>query len=117
MDKDQFVPIRVVANFNQVKRLTEDFNLIVEVLRDSENVQVDSTGEKVRPTSQRSTLILREIPETTPLEEVQGLFSGENCPKFSSCDYAANNSWYVNFDNQDDAEKVSRARPNSSQNL
>jgi hypothetical protein len=33
MDKDQFVPIRVVANFNQVKRLTEDFNLIVEVLR------------------------------------------------------------------------------------
>jgi la-related protein 4 len=71
-------------------------------------VQVDSTGEKVRPTSQRSTLILREIPETTPLEEVQGLFSGENCPKFSSCDYAANNSWYVNFDNQDDAEKAFR---------
>ena len=33
MDKDQFVPIRVVANFNQVKRLTEDFDLIVEVLR------------------------------------------------------------------------------------
>ena len=37
---------------------------------DSENVQVDSTGEKVRPTSQRSTLILREIPQATPLEAI-----------------------------------------------
>jgi hypothetical protein len=78
MDKDQFVPIRVVANFNQVKRLTEDFNLIVEVLRDSENVQVDSTGEKVRPTSQRSTLILREIPETTPLEAISLVLTGNS---------------------------------------
>ncbi|XP_062518791.1 la-related protein 4-like isoform X2 [Corticium candelabrum] len=108
MDKDQFVPIRVVANFNQVKRLTEDFGLIVEVLKDSDNVQVDSSGEKVRPNSQRSTLILREIPQATPLEDVQALFSGENCPKFSSCDYAANDSWYVNFENQHDAEKAFR---------
>ncbi|VDP02615.1 unnamed protein product [Soboliphyme baturini] len=33
MDNDQYVPIRIVANFNMVKKLTNDINLIVEVLR------------------------------------------------------------------------------------
>ena len=41
MDKDQFVPIRVVANFNQVKRLTEDFGLIVEVLKGWNTLQYE----------------------------------------------------------------------------
>ena len=43
-------------------------SLFVHALLDSDNVQVDSSGEKVRPNSQRSTLILREIPQATPLE-------------------------------------------------
>lgn len=33
MDNDQYVPIWTVANFNQVKKLTKDINLITEVLR------------------------------------------------------------------------------------
>lgn len=33
MDSDQYVPIWTVANFNQIKKLTKDLNLIVEVLR------------------------------------------------------------------------------------
>lgn len=33
MDNDQYVPIWTVANFNQVKKLTNDINLITEVLR------------------------------------------------------------------------------------
>lgn len=31
-------------------------------------VQVDETGEKVRPNHKRCIIILREIPETTPIE-------------------------------------------------
>eukprot|EP00118_Oscarella_pearsei_P015382 m.138689 g.138689 ORF g.138689 m.138689 type:complete len:724 (+) comp38255_c0_seq1:326-2497(+) len=108
MDKDQYVPIKVIVGFNQVKKLTADFELVVDVLRESENVQVDVLGEKVRPNSQRSSLMLREIPQSTPIEDVEGLFSGPNCPKFSSCSYAANDSWYVNFDTQEDAEKAFR---------
>lgn len=33
MDNDQYVPIWTVANFNQVKKLTNDIKLITEVLR------------------------------------------------------------------------------------
>jgi len=108
MDNDQYVPIWTVANFNQVKKLTKDIKLITEVLRESPNVQVDEEGQKVRPSHKRCIVILREIPDSTPLEEVKGLFSGKNCPKLISCEFAHNNSWYVTFENDEDAQKAYR---------
>lgn len=33
MDNDQYVPIRIVSSFPKVKRLTNDYNLVVKVLR------------------------------------------------------------------------------------
>lgn len=74
MDNDQYVPIWTVANFNQVKKLTKDIKLITEVLRESPNVQVDEEGIKVRPNHKRCIVILREIPDSTPIEEVKVSF-------------------------------------------
>ena len=71
MDSDQFVPIGIIANFNQIKELTNDIKLVTQVLRESPNVQVDVEGLKVRPNHTRCTVILREIPDNTPQEEVQ----------------------------------------------
>jgi len=71
MDPDQFVDIATIANFNQVKRLTNDINLVTLVLKESSNVQVDLQGKKVRPNHARSTVILREIPNNTSKEEIE----------------------------------------------
>uniref|UniRef100_A0A673TLY8 La ribonucleoprotein 4 n=1 Tax=Suricata suricatta TaxID=37032 RepID=A0A673TLY8_SURSU len=68
MDSDQFIPIWTVANMEEIKKLTTDPDLILEVLRSSPMVQVDEKGEKVRPSHKRCIVILREIPETTPIE-------------------------------------------------
>ncbi|XP_018323017.1 la-related protein CG11505 isoform X2 [Agrilus planipennis] len=108
MDNDQYVPIWTVANFNQVKKLTKDIKLITEVLRESPNVQVDEEGVKVRPNHKRCIVILREIPDNTPVEDVKNLFSGENCPRFISCEFAHNNNWYVTFESDDDAQRAYR---------
>ncbi|XP_060535819.1 uncharacterized protein LOC132707861 isoform X2 [Cylas formicarius] len=108
MDNDQYVPIWTVANFNQVKKLTKDIKLITEVLRESPNVQVDEEGVKVRPNHKRCIVILREIPDNTPIEEVKNLFFGENCPRFISCEFAHNSSWYVTFESDEDAQRAYR---------
>lgn len=35
---------------------------------------------------------------------MQNLFSGESCPKFISCEFAHNTSWYVAFESDEDAQ-------------
>jgi la-related protein 4 len=42
------------------------------------------------------------------LQIVKDLFSGENCPRFISCEFAINNSWYITFDSDEDAQRAYR---------
>uniref|UniRef100_A0A3B4ZQ77 La-related protein 4-like n=1 Tax=Stegastes partitus TaxID=144197 RepID=A0A3B4ZQ77_9TELE len=106
MDSDQFVPIWTIASMEGIKVLTTDMDLILDVLRSSPMVQVDEKGEKVRPNHKRCIIILREVPETTPVEEVESLFKNENCPKVISVEFAHNNNWYITFQSDTDAQQV-----------
>lgn len=84
-------------------------------------VQVDDSGKKVKPVGdKRCVLILREIPESTSIQEVESLFisrhsednescqSSLSCPKFVSCEYVHNGIWYVTFESDDDAQRAFR---------
>ncbi|XP_034154955.2 la-related protein 4 [Pangasianodon hypophthalmus] len=108
MDGDQFIPIWTVANMEGVKLLTSDLDLIVEVLKASPMVQVDEKGEKVRPNNKRCIIILREVPESTPVEEVEALFKSEKCPQVISVEFAHNNNWYITFQSDTDAQQAYR---------
>ncbi|XP_036426707.1 la-related protein 4 isoform X2 [Colossoma macropomum] len=106
MDGDQFVPIWTIASMEGIKLLTTDMDLILEVLRASPMVQVDEKGEKVRPNHKRCIIILREVPETTPVEEVEALFKSEKCPQVISVEFAHNNNWYITFQSDTDAQQA-----------
>lgn len=106
MDSDQFVPIWTIASMEGIKALTTDMELILDVLRSSPMVQVDEKGERVRPNHKRCIIILREVPETTPIEEVESLFKNENCPKVISVEFAHNNNWYITFQSDTDAQQA-----------
>uniref|UniRef100_A0A8C7S6I4 La ribonucleoprotein 4Aa n=1 Tax=Oncorhynchus mykiss TaxID=8022 RepID=A0A8C7S6I4_ONCMY len=108
MDSDQFVPIWTIASMESIKALTTDMELILDVLRSSPMVQVDEQGEKVRPDHKRCIIILREVPETTPVEEVEALFKSDDCPKVISVEFAHNNNWYITFQSDTDAQQAHR---------
>ncbi|XP_062397275.1 la ribonucleoprotein 4Aa isoform X4 [Sardina pilchardus] len=108
MDSDQFVPIWTIASMEGIKVLTTDMDLILDVLRSSPMVQVDEKGEKVRPNHKRCIIILREVPESTPVEEVEALFKNDNCPQVISVEFAHNNNWYITFQSDTDAQQAYR---------
>uniref|UniRef100_A0A2K6V6A9 HTH La-type RNA-binding domain-containing protein n=1 Tax=Saimiri boliviensis boliviensis TaxID=39432 RepID=A0A2K6V6A9_SAIBB len=83
MDSDQFIPVWTVANMEEIKF--------------SPMVQVDEKHKKVRPSHKHCIVILKEILEATPVEEVKASFKRENCPKVINCESAHSSNWYITF--------------------
>ncbi|XP_045598119.1 mucin-5AC isoform X5 [Procambarus clarkii] len=106
MDSDQYVPVFILANCSQFKNITKDHSIIVEALKESPFVQLDEENNRVRPNYKRCIVILREIPESTPVDEIESMFKSDECPKVVSCEFVHNSSWYVTFESDEDAQKA-----------
>lgn len=107
MDDEQYVEISIVANFDKIKRLTNDLDLVVRVLRSSTEVTVDETGTKVKPNSKRRIVILRDVPDEINENLILKIFEEEKCPvKLEKCDFAHNQSYYLYFYTDEDAQKA-----------
>lgn len=91
-----------------VKNLTDSQELVTSVLKDCDNVIVDDAGQRVRPniSLQRTTLILRDIPEDVTKEDILDIFADPQARKVKDAKPDIGNIWYVTFETEDDTVKM-----------
>ncbi|KAI8341636.1 hypothetical protein BC941DRAFT_414055 [Chlamydoabsidia padenii] len=108
MDPDLYVPIATIANFKRVLELTSDMDHIVETLRCSSVVTVDDSGTKVKPnvSMQRTTLILRDVPDATKDEIHQFLQDVNSSLPIINIKNEYADMWYITFKSEEDALKM-----------
>ncbi|KAF0973866.1 hypothetical protein FDP41_007253 [Naegleria fowleri] len=101
MNHDLFVPVSVIANFKMIKTLTDDYDLICESVKSSNQVIVDEVNKKLKPNIvlKRNTVIIRDIPQTVPQEQILKLFSPDNQPLTIHSDIG--NTWFTSFETEE----------------
>ncbi|KAK9729055.1 hypothetical protein K7432_000569 [Basidiobolus ranarum] len=108
MSSELYIPISTVADLKSVKSLTTNLDILVEALKESSQVTVDSTGTKVKPnfTVRRNTIILRDISSEVSLEEIRGIFSGDKNPTIQDAHPDVGGTWFITFEMEEDALKM-----------
>ncbi|KAI9258851.1 hypothetical protein BDA99DRAFT_514319 [Phascolomyces articulosus] len=109
MDIDLYVPITTIAQFHRVQHYTTDIHEIIQVLKRSPYVIVDETETRVKPnispSMERTTVILRELPQETTEQEITDLLRELDSPPVKNIKYDFGNIWYIVFESEDDALK------------
>lgn len=103
MDSDHFVDLSVIAEFKMIKQLTSDLEMIISSVKDSDKVVIDEAKKRIKPaaTTERTTLILRNIPSNAAEESVRELLSSVNIPAFLAIRSDVGDNWFVTFETQE----------------
>jgi len=108
MSSDLWVSLKIIADFPKMKAMgATDVQELAKLLsKKSTDLQVNEATLEVRPTK-RSTLMLREVPDSTTESEIQEFFNSlSECPPIHSINPDVQNTWFVTFDTEDGARKA-----------
>lgn len=104
MNAQMYVPLDVIVEFSKVKELTSDVELLVEALASSTicSFNDDKSGIKPNIKTERNTIILREIPSDTTIDQVKTIFDG--CGgTVSNVRSDVGDTWFVTMSNEEEA--------------
>jgi la-related protein 4 len=112
MDAIGYVLLSVIAEFPKLKSLTggykpsttshvADTQVILDAVKTSKKLQLDETQSKIRPAIQRNRLLLRDIPLSTPVDELRAFFGSYGCDGVVSLQPDVLDTWYVVFNDED----------------
>ncbi|ESN92513.1 hypothetical protein HELRODRAFT_181388 [Helobdella robusta] len=103
LDSDQYISLDIVVQLRRISQFTTDVKLIARILEEFPNLQMDASGSKVRLIIPRSTIILRDVPQSTPKQAIEKLFDIDGSAPAVNCEYAGNQNWYINFASEQQA--------------
>ncbi|RLN57303.1 hypothetical protein BBJ29_009537 [Phytophthora kernoviae] len=103
MNSQMYVPVEVIINFSKIKLLTDNTALLVEAVHDSTVCSLNSTKDAIKPNikSERTTIILREIPSSTEPADVEAIFEG--CGDVASVRSDVGDTWFVTMNTESEA--------------
>eukprot|EP00292_Cryptomonas_paramecium_P013218 CAMPEP_0113697578 /NCGR_PEP_ID=MMETSP0038_2-20120614/22213_1 /TAXON_ID=2898 /ORGANISM="Cryptomonas paramecium" /LENGTH=219 /DNA_ID=CAMNT_0000620607 /DNA_START=162 /DNA_END=818 /DNA_ORIENTATION=+ /assembly_acc=CAM_ASM_000170 len=106
MDKDHFVDLSVVAEFNKIKQLTSDLDLVLASIKDSDKIVIDEAKRRIKPTTifLRTTLIIRNIPSDADRDAVETFLVNGKVPKIVNLRADVGNNWFANFETEEAAK-------------
>lgn len=101
MSSEGYVPISVIAEFKRVKDLTKDLQFLTQQMRECRGLFVDESGQNVRASqpkkAQRTTLMLRDIPNDTPVEQIKEIFNFPECGEIVNYKPQYGDNWFIEF--------------------
>lgn len=103
MDEQNFIPIAIFMDFAKIKELTQSMQDVIDAMKMSSNCVVSPDDTKVKPNmkSERTTIILREIPSDTPESVVRGWVEGHGTIVSLRSDVG--DTWFVSMSTEAEA--------------
>ncbi|KAI9907898.1 hypothetical protein PsorP6_004675 [Peronosclerospora sorghi] len=103
MNSQMYVPVEVIINFSKIKQLTDSTALLVEAVQDSTVCSLNSSKDAIKPNikSERTTIILREIPSSTNPGDVEAIF--KDCGDVVSVRSDVGDTWFVTMSSESEA--------------
>jgi len=100
------ISVNALSNIESIRKQTTDRDLLLEALSESDKFEVDRTYRWVtikKKQRERNVLILREIPSSTPVDEIKAIFAGfTDLPQIEKIRSDIGDNWFITFNNQDD---------------
>lgn len=109
MNPQMYIPIRILINHDALVTVSATPESIMAAAEKSAKLGIDENRLMIRPLlkSKRNIIILRDIPEGTTEEEVQGIFDdAPHKDKLVSVKPEVNNTWFVKFDLDEGTQDV-----------
>jgi len=112
MNAQLYIPLAVLARHHSIRSLGDEATVLATAkaaAQRSEKVGVDEEGDMVRPLlkARRNTIILHDLPEIFPEEELKTLFnSSPESENFTSLKPDVNNTAFACFKTEEAAQNV-----------
>ena len=108
MNEEGYIPIKTIADFKQVKRLTSNLDLILQAMANSSICTINESRDMIKASWKRparTTIIIREAGENVTESDIRDLFQGTEFT-INSIRSDVAQTWFVTMDSEEDAKSA-----------